>query len=88
MGYFIRPVKSLEKKLEKLVKRDPIFYQRIMKKLSEIAENPHTYKQLKHLMKGDYRVHVGHFVIIYSIDEENKIINLKDIEHHDKVYDN
>ena len=38
-------------------------------------------------MKGEYRVHIGHFVIIYGINEFDKIIDLKDIEHHDKVYE-
>jgi mRNA-degrading endonuclease RelE of RelBE toxin-antitoxin system len=87
MGYSIRPVKSLEKKLVKLAKRDPLLYQRIMKKLAEIAENPNLYKPLRNVMKGEYRVHVGHFVIIYSVDDVGKIIDLKDIEHHDKVYE-
>ena len=58
-----------------------------MKKLAEIAENPNLYKPLRNVMKGEYRVHVGHFVIIYSVDDAGKIIDLKDIEHHDKVYE-
>jgi mRNA-degrading endonuclease RelE of RelBE toxin-antitoxin system len=87
MGYFIRPVKSLEKKLVKLAKRDSLLYRRVMKKLAEIAENPNLYKPLRNVMKGEYRVQVGHFVIIYSIEEVDKIIDLKDIEHHDKVYE-
>ena len=33
------------------------------------------------------RVHIDkHFVLIFSVDEENKIVALEDYDHHDKIY--
>jgi len=38
-------------------------------------------------MKGTRRVHVAKsFVLVYEIDENNKIIRLLDYDHHDKIY--
>ena len=86
MGYQIKPVESLEKKLSKLARKDPALYQRLMKKIAEIAENPEAYKPLGNVLKGNYRVHVGHFVLIFKIDDKQRLVELKDFEHHDKVY--
>ncbi|MCL5238849.1 MAG: type II toxin-antitoxin system RelE/ParE family toxin [Candidatus Marsarchaeota archaeon] len=86
MGYLIRPVESLEKKLGKLARKDHVIYSRLMKKIAEIAESPDAYKPLRNVLKGNYRVHVGHFVLIFEIDDRQHLIKLKDFEHHDKVY--
>jgi mRNA-degrading endonuclease RelE of RelBE toxin-antitoxin system len=58
----------------------------IAKKIEEIAEDPHAYKPLRFPLPGLRRVHVGSFVLIFSIDEARKTIILEDYEHHDKVY--
>jgi mRNA-degrading endonuclease RelE of RelBE toxin-antitoxin system len=37
-------------------------------------------------MSGLSRVHIGHFVLSFSIDEESKTVMLEDFEHHDNAY--
>ncbi|KYC44809.1 MAG: hypothetical protein APG12_00003 [Candidatus Methanofastidiosum methylothiophilum] len=48
---------------------------------------PYLFKPLKGDMKGARRVHISKsFVLVYAIDEKNKIIRLLDYDHHDKIY--
>jgi mRNA-degrading endonuclease RelE of RelBE toxin-antitoxin system len=38
-------------------------------------------------MQNLRRVHVGKsFVLVYSIDEERKLVTIEDYAHHDEVY--
>jgi len=38
-------------------------------------------------MHGSRRVHIDKsFVLIYEIDEKEKIIRILDYDHHDKIY--
>ena len=59
----------------------------ITKKVEEILNNPYHFKPLRGDMHGTRRVHIDKsFVLIYEIDDVNKIITILDYEHHDKVY--
>ena len=77
----------LDKKLSKLIRKDKKFYEVIMKKAEEILLNRQHYKNLRTPMQHLKRVHVGtHFVLIFSVDENRKIVTLEDYGHHDKIY--
>ena len=78
---------EIVKKLSKLKKKDPIHYSKIRKKMDAILENPdHGYKFLHHDMKGISRVHIGHFVLIFVLDHQNKSVSFEDYDHHDSIY--
>ncbi len=77
----------ITKKLSKLKKKDVKHYQNVRKKMDWILEHPnHDYKFLGYDMKGLQRVHVGHFVLTFIIDHNNKVISFEDYDHHDKIY--
>ena len=81
----IKPI--VEKTFSKLSRKNPKQMQIIFKKIEQILENPYHFKPLKGDMKGSRRVHIDKsFVLVYDIDEENKIVTLLDYDHHDKVY--
>jgi mRNA-degrading endonuclease RelE of RelBE toxin-antitoxin system len=86
MVYLIRPADNLEKKFVKFAKRNPAVYAQLMKKLEGISQNPYPYKSMRNVLKGNYRVHIGHFVLIYGVEESSKTIWLKGFDHHDIVY--
>ena len=66
---------EITKKLAKLKKKDAKHYQNVRNKMDWILENPeHRYKDLHYSMKGISRVHIGHFVLTFRIDNLNKII--------------
>jgi mRNA-degrading endonuclease RelE of RelBE toxin-antitoxin system len=64
-----------------------------MKKVNDIVnhpyqEMPYKGKPLRNVMKGGFRVHIGSFVLVYGIDDTQKLVTLKGFEHRDKVYSN
>ena len=78
---------ELSNKLRKLQKKNIVQFDAIFKKVEEIQMNPHRYKNLKAPMNHLKRVHIDkHFVLVFSVDEESKIITLEDYDHHDNIY--
>jgi mRNA-degrading endonuclease RelE of RelBE toxin-antitoxin system len=86
MAYKISFPDDVSKVLKKLYKKDKLLYERIDKKVNEISLNPKMGKPMESYLKGSWRVHIGHFVLMYTIDERNRIVEFYKIEHHDKVY--
>jgi YafQ family addiction module toxin component len=85
--YTLKIKPDLEKTLKKLAKRNRKQLEIILKKIDEILENPHRYKNLRTPLNDWKRVHVDkHFVLIFSIDEESKSVTLEDYDHHDNIY--
>jgi len=51
-----------------------------------LVENPESGKPLHPPLRGQWRVHIGHFILFYVIDpKENAIVFLK-LLHHDEAY--
>lgn len=80
---------KLQKILKKLVKKDRIRYEITLKKIHEVitSEHPEHYKNLCYDMKEFRRVHIdSHFVLIFKIDEQKKVIRFEDLQHHNYIY--
>lgn len=73
-------------KFHKMEKKEKKQLEIINKKVLEIRENPHRFKPLGNIMKGFRRVHFGHYVLIFSLDEKSKKVVLEDYDHHDNIY--
>ncbi len=86
MAYSVSFSEEMEDRLSKLYRRDRTFYNRIAKKIDELRDNPKMGKPMKSVLKGSWRVHVGHFVLMYMIDDRQNLILFYKIEHHDKAY--
>jgi len=84
--YVIEIRKEVERVLQKLAKKDKISLIYISKKIKEIRENPYHFKPLKKPMQNYRRVHIGNYVLIYSINENKKSIIIEKYKHHDEVY--
>lgn len=65
-------------------KRHKLFAQSILKKIDQIVDNPYHFKPLRNKLKNYRRAHIGHYVIIYRI--ENNCIYFEAIVHHDNAY--
>lgn len=80
---------KLVKILQKLSKKDRVRYEATLKKIEEVmhTENPHHYKNLSYDLKDFKRVHIdSHFVLIFKVDENKKLIRFEDLQHHDVIY--
>jgi addiction module RelE/StbE family toxin len=86
MTYGIDIREKLADKLKKLKKANSTIHARIIKKINEIAVNPYIGKPLMHQSTEIRRVHIGHFVLTYEVDEVKHVITIIDFEHHDKAY--
>jgi len=74
-----------EKAYDSLNKLEPIISRRILKKVFELSENPFS-KDVKRL-KGsdDFRLRIGDYRIIFSI--ESNIIQILKVGHRKNIYD-
>ena len=78
--------KSVDEIFRKLAKKDKISFEYINKKILEIRENPHHFKPLRKPLQNFRRVHIGNYVLVYSINEVTKTIIIERYKHHDEVY--
>ena len=77
----------LDKALNKLSKKNPRQFEIILKKISEVIQNPYHYKNLRKPLQHLRRVHIDKsFVLIFSVNEKEKIILFKELDHHDRIY--
>ena len=82
---FVRP--ELDKKLNKLIKKNRKQYEIIMEKTAEIILNPQHYKNLRAPLQHLKEVHIDkHFVLTFSVDENTKTVTLEDFDHHTKIF--
>ena len=87
MTYSLEIAEELNKVFDKLAKKDKVTFEAINKKVNEILENPYHYKPLRAPMQKKRRVHIsGSFVLIFKINEDRKVVQLLEFEHHDKAY--
>ncbi len=87
MAYSLEVAENLDKVFGKLARRDKRTFNTINNKVNEVLENPHHFKPLKAPMQNLRRVHIsGSFVLIFKIDEDRKVVQLVEFEHHDKAY--
>jgi addiction module RelE/StbE family toxin len=72
--------------MQKNPSKDPIRYEQVKKKIRLLVENPESGKPLHPPLKGLWRVHIGHFVLVYEIDDKEHAIVLLKFVHHDEAY--
>lgn len=78
---------SLDNKFKKLQKKDKEMLRLIDRKVQDILEDPYRFKPLRKPLQNKRRVHVGGpFVLVYEVNEKEKIVTLFDFDHHDNIY--
>ena len=84
--YKIHVRKKVERVLRKLAKKDKVTSIYISKKIKEIKENPYHFKPLRKPLQNFWRVHIGNYVLIYSINEKTKTVIIERYKHHKEIY--
>lgn len=75
---------------EKFLKKcDDSIYQRIIKKIKELAKNPFPSDSLRVANRKEkvFRIRVGNYRIIYAVFIERDIIFISEINKRSKIYD-
>ena len=74
-----------EHALQDIEKLESSIARRIIKKVGELSENP-FFKDIKKLKgSGDFRLRIGDYRVIFSI--ESKIIQILKVGHRRNIYD-
>jgi YafQ family addiction module toxin component len=74
---------KLQKQLKKLEKSDKAMFDAFFRKVAEILENPNRYENLRAPLNNLKSVHIQKsFVLMFSVDEESKIVTLEQFVHH------
>jgi len=78
-------------KFKKSLKKIPIgivqdFKEKAYPQLRENPSEGHNIKKLKGQLEGEYRYKKGNYRLIYSIDEENKMVTLEKLEPRGSAY--
>lgn len=85
--YALQIKQELDKKLEKVHKKNRKQFEMIMRKVDEIVQHPQHYKNLRAPLQHLKEVHIDtHFVLTFSVDENTKTVTLEDFDHHDKIF--
>lgn len=75
---------EFKKQLGKLKKKDKLMCGRVQEKIRQILLEPAHLKHLRNILKGEQRVHLGPFVLRFSV-KENKVYFIT-FQHHDSAY--
>ena len=88
MPYNYKTSKNLNRILEKLLKKDKVTYEQVMKKINEVinSSNVEHYKNLRYDLSDYKRVHVGHFGLVFKFNKAENLIEFSDYDHHDVIY--
>ncbi len=81
--YQVTIARSAEKEINKLENE---WLERIMNKLEFLSSNPRPKGSVKLEGGGGYRVRVGDYRIIYTIDDNKEIIDISAVRHRKEVY--
>lgn len=81
--YRITVKKSAARELEIVPKKD---LQRIIRRIQSLSSDPRPYGSQKLSGKEYYRVRQGDYRIVYSIDDEDLLIDVVKIGHRREVY--
>jgi len=84
--YSLEIEEEVFKTFKKLSKKDKTQLEAVNKKIEQILTDPLQFKPLKHPLEGLRRVHIGSFVLIYEVIENQKTIKVLKYKHHDEAY--
>ena len=86
MSYRVVIHPDLSSNCKKLRAKSPVRYEQLKKKIRFLVENPESGKPLHPPLKGQWRVHIGHFILFYEIDSKENVIVFLKFVHHDEAY--
>ncbi|MDE1827647.1 MAG: hypothetical protein KGH65_00595 [Candidatus Micrarchaeota archaeon] len=86
MPYSLFVPNKLQKELNKLRRRDLATHRQLYRKIGQLLINPRIADPMRSYLKGIWHVHIGPFVLEYTINEEIRQVALKSFEHHDYSY--
>ena len=75
---------GFEKILIRMKKKDRRMFGEVTSQIEKIIRAPEIEKPLRYALKSRRRVHVGSFILIYELHDEE--LRFLDVDHHDRIY--
>jgi len=73
-----------ERILKTLKRKQPNVFKTLTKKVEDVVQEPTRGKPLRNVLRSYRRVHLGSFVLVYEIREQE--VRMVDFDHHDRIY--
>lgn len=70
--------------LKRLKHQKPDLLKDLEKQIAKVLREPMLGKPLRNVLRNYRRVHVGSFVLIYELHQNE--VRLMDFDHHDRIY--
>lgn len=87
MPYSLEVLPSCKKEIDSLCNKNNVLREALHKKIKQVLENPQHFKPLRKPLQNKRRAHVlKSFVLIYELNEKEKIVTLTGFSHHDDAY--
>jgi mRNA interferase RelE/StbE len=83
LGYIVEIVPKAEKEFLKLPE---VLRRKIRNKILFLEENPRPFGSKKLRETEYFRVRAGDYRVVYSVDDENRIVKVLSIAHRKDVY--
>lgn len=85
-SYQVELTSKAEKELERIRQGDKILYKRIVDRLLSLGDDPHVAGVEKLQGEDGYRVRVGKYRILYTIDNGAVVVEVFRVGHRREVY--
>jgi mRNA interferase RelE/StbE len=81
--YKIQVKKSAEKELGKIPQKDLV---KILDKIERLATNPHPIGSIKLTNQEKYRIRIGNYRVLYSIEDDILTVFVVKVGHRKNIY--
>lgn len=85
-SYKLELTRQAESALERIARREPELFKRMVQVLDDLQCDPFQGKPLKGQLKGRYSYRVGTYRILYSIFRQQLLVVVIDVGHRRDVY--
>ena len=85
-SYQVKLTNKAAKELERIKQGDKILYKRIVGRLLSLGDDPHVAGAEKLQGEDGYRVRVGNYRILYTIDNVTVVVEVFRVAHRREVY--
>ncbi len=83
MKYQVRIVSSAQREMDKL---PTLIYNRVSRRILSLEDNPRPKGVKKLSGRGEYRLRVGDYRVLYTINDEKHMVTVFAVGHRREVY--
>ena len=83
MGYEVRIVSAAEREMDKL---PAAVHKRISRRIFTLEDNPRLRGAKKLSGREEYRLRIGDYRILYTVDDKNRVVTIFAVGHRREIY--